>query len=267
MSATRTEAKATKAKTAKRAATKAAANKAASSQPAAKRAASSQPAAKKAGSKQSAAKKATGAARKSAARTRGRAIAAERTGAVSVAPVRIREAADQFVRMFDAADAREQQLLVDAVSPDQPEELDEDLFGPAPSTVEVRAAELSQLRRRFADRRRIAETALTREEAAELLGVTAQAITDYLAKGQLVGIKNGRAWVLPSWEFDPDVERGIVPGIARLRQAFPGGVVSLTRWVTRPSIDLGERTPRDALAAGDVDKVIDVASTLTAAGW
>lgn len=215
-------------------------------------------------------KKSAAAPTRTAARSR--ALPAARTHDATIAPGRVREAADQFVRMIGAASPHEQQLLVDAVSGTETdtevaEQLDEDLWGPAPTAAEVRAAELAQLRRRFADRARVTETALTREEAAELLGITAQAITDYLAKGDLVGIKNGRSWMLPSWEFDPDLERGIVPGIRGLRDAFPGGVVSLTKWVSRPSVDLSGRTPRDALAAGEVEKVIDVASTLTAAGW
>jgi hypothetical protein len=37
--------------------------------------------------------------------------------------------------------------------------------------------------------------------------------------------------------------------------------------VLRASADLDGRTPRDALAHGDVDKVLDVATSLTAAGW
>lgn len=184
-----------------------------------------------------------------------------------LAPGRVRTAAENYRHLFDNADPGEQQLLADAVFLSVGANLEADLWGQAPTAAETSAAELTQLRMRFADRDRVIQSALTRKETAELLGITEHTVTRYLAKGDLVGLKAARRWMLPAWQFDADLERGIVPGIARLRQAFPGGVASLTRWVTRPSADLNTRTPRDALRASEIDRVVGVASALTAAGW
>lgn len=181
-------------------------------------------------------------------------------------------AAERYIELLGQADPREQKLLVDAVTtatntPTGADALDENLWGPAPTAGEDSAAQIMLLRRSFADRRRLEEQSLTRDQAADLLGVSPQMVTEYLHKGDLLGLKIGRSWLIPAWEFDADAERGFLPGLCPLQRAFPGGVVTLTQWVIRPSADLDGRTPRDALVAGDVDDVLDVATTLTAAGW
>ena len=84
----------------------------------------------------------------------------------------------------------------------------------------------------------------TRAEAAQLLRISDQAVSDRLAAGDLVGLKDGRVWKLPAWQFDADTENGWLPGIVDLRQHFPAGPVTLTAWVTAPNVDLGGRTPR-----------------------
>jgi hypothetical protein len=92
-------------------------------------------------------------------------------------------------------------------------------------------------------------------------------VLDRLKQRDLVGLKEGRDWRLPIWQFEPDAERGVVPEIRRLRKVFPGGVVSLTRWVTTANPEVDGRTPAEAMADGDVDRVVRVASNLTAAAW
>ncbi|GAB7006855.1 hypothetical protein JCM18899A_43280 [Nocardioides sp. AN3] len=145
--------------------------------------------------------------------------------------------------------------------------LDTALWGREPSTTERRSASLANLRLEFEARRSVLEESLTRAEVAELLEVSEQAILDRLESGALVGLKKGREWRLPTWQFDPDAERGFVPGLAELRAVFPGGVVTLSKWVTTPSVDLDDATPAGELAAGHVDQVVLAAKSLTAAAW
>lgn len=179
----------------------------------------------------------------------------------------IREAADRFAALLEVADKSERQLLVDAVTPSDTEPVDENIWGAAPSPAETGAAQLALLRRRFDARHELEEQSVTREQASDLLGVSSQMVTEYLRKHDLLGFKSGRSWLIPLWEFDADRERGFLPGLPWLGRCFPGGVITLTQWVTRPSADLDGRTPRNALATGDIDEVVDVATSLTAAGW
>lgn len=147
------------------------------------------------------------------------------------------------------------------------DDLDDRLWGPAPARAEATAATLADLQRQQRDRRRVADDALSRQEAAELLGISPQAVTDRLDAGRLVGMKVGRQWRLPTWQFDLDAVSAVLPGLDRLQEVFPGGPVSLSRWIAEPSPDLDGRTPRQALAGGDGDRVCAVAAALTAAGW
>jgi len=154
--------------------------------------------------------------------------------------------------------------LVGAPSPDV---LDERMWGPPPSQEEVAAAVLANLRKQFKLRASLGEQSLSRTNAAGLLGTSEQAITNQLDKRRLVGFKQGREWRIPAWQFNADTDKGIVPGLVALAQAFPGGPVSLSAWAVRPTPDLGNRTPAAALASGAVDEVVSLAGRLTAAGW
>ena len=144
-------------------------------------------------------------------------------------------------------------------------ELDTALWGREPSAAERRTASLENLRLEFEARRTVLDESLTRAEVAELLDVSEQAVLDRLESGALIGLKKGREWRLPTWQFNPDAERGFVPGLAELQQVFPGGAVTLSSWVTAPSVDLDGTTPADALAAGHVDQVLLAARRLTGA--
>ncbi len=145
--------------------------------------------------------------------------------------------------------------------------LEADLWGRGPSAAESRAAGLENLRRQFEARARAIEASADRGTAAELLGISEQAVLNRLEVGDLIALRKGRGWRFPLWQFNPDTERGHLPGIAGLRVAFPGGPVSLTEWATRPNPELNGATPAGALAAGRVDEVVEAARLGTAAAW
>lgn len=145
--------------------------------------------------------------------------------------------------------------------------LDPALWGDAPSTAEAARAHLANLTAKFADRQTVLAQSITRADAAHLLGISDQAISDRLNAGDLVGLKDGRVWKLPAWQFDADTENGTLPGIAALRQHFPAGPVTLTAWVTAPNADLDNHTPAARLAAGDVDQVLRAAQAGGPTAW
>lgn len=157
--------------------------------------------------------------------------------------------------------------FVRSVTIDETPALDSTLWGRGPTTNERRAAALQNLGRTYAARRAVIESALTRSEAAELLDVSEQAVLDRLKAGDLLGLKKGREWRLPTWQFSADTAQGFVPGIDAIRRVFPGGVVSLTEWMTTPNVELDGATPAEALVAERFDDVDRVARTATAAAW
>ena len=86
--------------------------------------------------------------------------------------------------------------------------------------------------------------------------MSAQAVSDMLDRGALVGLKEGREWRIPAWQFDEESPTGVLPGLRDLGSHFPGSVVSLSRWIERENPDLDGMTPRAALRRGNVEGVL-----------
>jgi hypothetical protein len=107
--------------------------------------------------------------------------------------------------------------------------------------------------------------ALTREMAANRIGVTPQAVSERRKAGKLVGLRRGREWRFPAWQFADD---GTLPALDELIDAWPGTPLALSTWAVTPSPDLDGRTPAQALAVrGGVERVLDLARALAASAW
>lgn len=169
--------------------------------------------------------------------------------------------------VLEEADAEQVELVSLAAGNSEQQLLDGSLWGPAPTQAELVAGSVANLRQQFARRQRVLAASLSRAEAAVLIGVSEQAITGALDSGRLLGLKHGRYWALPAWQFDAESVQGMHPRLGELAEAFPGGLVSLSLWIQRPSADLDGASPQQALAAGDASRVIDLARALTSAGW
>jgi hypothetical protein len=169
--------------------------------------------------------------------------------------------------VVNEANDSERDRLQSAVIADSDDGLEERFWGPGPDSVTASQAVFADLSDQFAQRRQLAADSVSRDEAAALLGVAAQSITTKLAAHKLVGIKVGREWRLPSWQFDPDNPSGVLPDLDILQAVFPGGVVSLSKWMLRKQPEFDGRTPREELALHDSAPVIALARALTAAGW
>lgn len=169
--------------------------------------------------------------------------------------------------LVNEADESELARLEDAVTVSSDDGLDERFWGPAPDSVTAAEAVVADLTDQFAQRRDLAANSFSREAAAELLGISSQSITDKLEARKLVGFKVGREWRLPRWQFDPDTTAGVLPDLDVLQAAFPGGPVSLSRWIMQPHAEFDGRTPREESIRHGTQPVINVARNLTAAGW
>jgi hypothetical protein len=139
--------------------------------------------------------------------------------------------------------------------------LNQAIWGPAPSTRELRRAAADNLSAGIARRRLVLKASLTRAEAAERLGKTPQAVSAMLERGAILGLKEGREWRIPDWQLEPGLAEGVLPGLATLARAYRDGIVPLSAWVQQPHADLDGATPRAALARGDVDTTLAAART------
>jgi hypothetical protein len=169
--------------------------------------------------------------------------------------------------LVNEADESELARLEAAVTTPPSDDLDERFWGPAPDSVSAVKAAAADLSAQFAQRRQLAADSVSRDDAAELLGITPQSVTSKLASGKLIGIKSGREWRLPRWQFDADNASGVLPDLDVLQAAFPGGPVSLSNWITAAQPDFDGRTPREEMAIHGSAPVIKLARALTAAGW
>ncbi|CAN5257714.1 hypothetical protein BH20ACT5_BH20ACT5_22380 [soil metagenome] len=151
---------------------------------------------------------------------------------------------------------------------DQPvRSLDPVLWGPTPGVAEVRAASAANAVRLARERVAVAADSLTREEVAERLGISPQAVSNRIRAGRLVAIRAGRRWLLPAWQFDPEAADPVLPGIAELLAAWPGSVVALSRWAATPNRDLGDRAPERGLRDGAIGAVLAAARAITSGSW
>jgi hypothetical protein len=121
------------------------------------------------------------------------------------------------------------------------------------------AAVARGLARERATRDELVGESLSTAQVADLLGVSAAAVTKRRSKGGLIAFKHREDWRYPRWQF---AGAGVRPDAIAVWQVLPDrhDVAGLVRWFTLPSRHLGGRTPVDALDAGEVDRVVDAAS-------
>lgn len=137
-------------------------------------------------------------------------------------------------------------------------------YGPEPTTEAVEEAAAWNAAVGVERRQALIEQSITREEAAEMLGVSAQSVSAMLNRGDLAGLKVGREWRLPRWQFDPESESGLLPGLRDILAGFPGSLVAISRWVATETPDLGGLTPRSALRQGRSADVLVLIGALSA---
>lgn len=168
------------------------------------------------------------------------------------------EASPTLIGAFDAALSR-------SVSADEGEQLDETLWGSRPSDDELVSARGAGYTVLVGAVRGVVSDALTREQAAERLGITPQAVSKRIASGGLVALRRGRINWLPAWQFYED---SVLPGLKQLISIYPGSALSLTTWATSPSPDLDGAVPAQVLARRDgISRVLEVTRALTPAAW
>lgn len=98
-------------------------------------------------------------------------------------------------------------------------------------------------------------------EAAEILGVSRQAVDARRKKGRLLAVATGRhGWRYPRCQFDEGSEGGVVRGLDRVLGTIEdeGGWMRLA-FLLSPEERLGGRRPLDALKAGRVEAVVEEA--------
>jgi excisionase family DNA binding protein len=144
-------------------------------------------------------------------------------------------------------------------------ERNQDPWGPPPPEDEVDAAAARAERsRREALTQELARS-LTRDQAAERLGISPQAVSDRLKAGRLVALRRGREWRFPDWQFGDD---DALPGLDELAVRYPGSMLALSVWAKRSHADLQGRSPAAELARrGGTERVLALVDAVRATAW
>lgn len=168
------------------------------------------------------------------------------------------EASAALIGAFDAALSR-------TAAAEETDQLDEALWGASPTDQELAHARRASNVTLEGAMRDALSGALTREQAAQRLGITPQAVSKRVASGGLLALRRGRVSRLPAWQF---YEEGVLPGLKQVIAAYPGGALSLTSWATSPSPDLDGAPAAQVLARrGGPTRVLDALQALTPAAW
>lgn len=125
----------------------------------------------------------------------------------------------------------------------------------------MEAARQRNLQRGLDERKRLLADAVGAGDVADLLGVGQQTPHGRRLAGTLLGVKDRGRWRFPTWQFDVDGPDGVVAGLPEVLRALRGPISDLgrVRWFVTPHASLDDRTPIDALRAGDVADVSAVA--------
>ena len=78
---------------------------------------------------------------------------------------------------------------------------------------------------------------------------------DRVKAGTLLGILDRGALRFPAWQFDPEGEDGVVPGLSDVLRSLSLSPFGKASWLSRPNPYLEGRTPAEAMKAGEAAAV------------
>jgi excisionase family DNA binding protein len=131
---------------------------------------------------------------------------------------------------------------------------------PAASASDQALLAFRSLLQFFATRRDLLEDALTAPQAAKLLGVSRQTPLNRVRDNTLLAVLDRGAYRFPFWQFDPQGEGGVLPGLSRVLEALePQQPFAKLVWLRRPNPTLEGREPLDLLRDRELEPVLDAA--------
>jgi hypothetical protein len=131
---------------------------------------------------------------------------------------------------------------------------------PVPSESEQALLGFRSLLQFFEARRDLLDDVLTAPQVAELLGVSRQTPLNRGKDNTLLAVLDRGAYRFPVWQFDPQGEDGVLPGLPDALEALdPQQPFAKLVWLRRPNPTLGGREPVELLRDREIEPVIDAA--------
>jgi Protein of unknown function (DUF2384) len=131
---------------------------------------------------------------------------------------------------------------------------------PVPTESEQALLGFRSLLQFFHVRRDLLDDALTAPQVAELLGVSRQTPLNRGKDNTLLAVLDRGAYRFPLWQFDPQGEDGVLPGLPDALEALePQQPFAKLVWLRRPNPTLGSREPVELLRDREIEPVIGAA--------
>jgi hypothetical protein len=131
---------------------------------------------------------------------------------------------------------------------------------PMPSEPEQALLAIQSLLQFFEARRDLLDGALTAPQAAQLLGVSRQTPLNRVKDNTLLAVLDRGAYRFPVWQFDPQGEDGVLPGLPDVLDALePQQPFAKLIWLRRPNSTLEGRQPLELLRDRELEPLIDAA--------
>ena len=109
----------------------------------------------------------------------------------------------------------------------------------------------------FGHREEIAGDALTTTQAAKRLGLSRQGPHDRRHEHQLLGVPRNGDWLFPAWQFDGRTRTGVLRDLPDVLDALSDmDEWDQAFWLSTPRVELGDRTPVEALRDGDGELIV-----------
>lgn len=151
-------------------------------------------------------------------------------------------------------------LVVDEAHHSRGDEVHPATGGPVPTESERALLGFRSLLRFFEARRDVLDDALTAPQAAELLGVSRQTPLNRVKENTLLGVLDRGAYRFPVWQFDPQGDDGILPGLPDVLDALePQQAFAKLMWLRRPNPTFEGREPVELLRDREIEPVIGAA--------
>jgi hypothetical protein len=114
--------------------------------------------------------------------------------------------------------------------------------------------------------RRSVDSSLTPQAVGRRMRLDPAQVEALGEAGSLLAFYTTEGLRIPAWQLTADIPARLVEGMTAVLRAFPGPLEAASTWLEAPSADLGGMTPREALLAGEHERVLMVTEAIGAAG-
>ena len=133
------------------------------------------------------------------------------------------------------------------------------------STEERKRIHIQSILNSFNYRRELLKDTVDVNQVMEILNYDSrQAPLNRLKAHSLIAIKDNQKWWFPLWQFDANTSNGIVNGLSKVLKALNCSNLAKISWLVNPSPYFANKSPLELLKTGDIERVIEATTAISA---